>query len=69
MAKLLFIFFFFSFSFLLSWTYYIEGSVGKCYITSVTQSQSHDRKVTVSHHMIGHIIGVRRKCTDYVVVV
>ena len=43
--------------------------MGKCYITSVTQSQSHDRKVTVSHHMIGHIIGVRRKCTDYVVVV
>ena len=24
------------FSFLLSWTYYTEGSVGKCHITSVT---------------------------------
>jgi len=43
MAKSLFIFLFFSFSFLLAWTYYIEGSTGKCYITSVTQSQSHDR--------------------------
>jgi len=44
MAKLLSIFLFFSFLFLffLSWTYYTEGSVGKCYVTSVTQS--HDRK-------------------------
>ena len=44
MAKLLSIFLFFSFSFLLSWTYYTEGSAGKCHITSVTQSRSHDRK-------------------------
>ena len=43
MAKSLFIFLFFSFSFLLSWTYYTEGSVKKCHVTSVTQSQSHDR--------------------------
>jgi len=28
--------YFFSFSFLLSWTYYTEGSAGKCHITSVT---------------------------------
>jgi len=28
--------YFFSFSFLLSWTYYTEGSVGKCHVTSVT---------------------------------
>ena len=44
MAKSLSIFLFFSFSFLLSWTYYTEGSVGKCHITSVTQPRSHDRK-------------------------
>jgi len=37
-------FFSFSFSFLLSWTYYTEGSVGKCHVTSVTQSWSHNRK-------------------------
>ena len=30
--------YFFSFS----WTYNTEGSVGRCHITSVTQSQSHD---------------------------
>jgi len=36
MAKLLFIFLFFSFSFLLFWTYYTEGSAGKCHITSIT---------------------------------
>jgi len=53
-AKLLFIFLFFSFSFLLSWTYYTEGSAGKCHVTSVTKSQSHDRKVTVSYHMMSH---------------
>jgi len=29
-------FFSFSFSFLLSWTYYTEGSAGKCHVTSVT---------------------------------
>ena len=40
----LYFFFFFSFSFLLSWTYYTEGSVEKHHITSVTQPQSHDRK-------------------------
>jgi len=28
--------YFFSFLFLLSWTYYTEGSAGKCHITSVT---------------------------------
>ena len=28
--------YFFSFLFLLSWTYYTEGSVGKCHVTSVT---------------------------------
>jgi len=71
-AKLLFIFLFFSFSFLLSWTYYTEGSAGKCYITSVTVSQSHDRK-SQHHitwcHMIGHMIGMGKKCTDHVVVV
>jgi len=37
-AKLLFIFLFFSFSFLLSWTYYTEGSVGKCHITVTVTS-------------------------------
>jgi len=42
--------FLFLFLFLfLSWTYYIEESAGKCYITSVTQSQSHDRKS--QHHI------------------
>jgi len=43
--KLLFIFSFLFFSFLLSWTYYTEKSVEKCYITSVT-SHSH---ITGSH--------------------
>ena len=33
--------YFLFFSFLLSWTYYIEGSVGKYHVTSVTQSHSH----------------------------
>ena len=28
--------YFFSFFFLLSWTYYIEGSAEKCHVTSVT---------------------------------
>ena len=28
--------YFFSFLFLLSWTYYTEGSAGKCHVTSVT---------------------------------
>ena len=37
------------FSFLLSWTYYTEGSVGKCHVTSVTWSWSHDRKS--QHHI------------------
>jgi len=41
MAKSLFIFLF-----LLSWTYYTEESMGKCHVTSVTQSQS--------HHMMSH---------------
>jgi len=31
-----YLYFFFSFSFLLSWTYYTEESVGKCHVTSVT---------------------------------
>jgi len=43
MAKSLFIFLFFSF---LSWTYYIEGSVGKYHVISVT---SHDRHGKVVH--------------------
>ena len=43
--------YFFSFLFFLSWTYYTEGSVGKCHVTSVIQSQSQDRK---SHHMMSH---------------
>ena len=43
MAKSLFIFSFL-FLFFLSWTYYTEGSAGKYHVTSVTQSQSHDRK-------------------------
>jgi len=46
MAKLLFIFLFFSFPFFLSWTYYIEGSAGKCYAISITWSWS--------HHMMSH---------------
>ena len=37
------------FSFLLSWTYYTEGSVGKCHVTSVIWSWSHDRKS--QHHI------------------
>jgi len=41
-------FFFFSFLFLLSWTYYTEGSTGKCHVTSIT---SHD--ITMMGHMIG----------------
>ena len=49
MAKPLSIFLFFSFSFLLSWTYYTEGSAGKCHVTSVTQPT-----VTASHHMMSH---------------
>jgi len=61
MAKSLSIFLFFSFSFLLSWTYYTEESAGKCHVTSVTQSQSHDRK-SQHHitwcHMMSHMIGV-----------
>ena len=46
MAKSLFIFLFFSFLFLSSWTYYTEGSVGKCHITW--------QEVTASHHMTSH---------------
>ena len=56
MAKSLSIFLFFSF--LLSWTYYTEGSVGKCHITSVTWSWSHDRKsqrhITLMSHNESH---------------
>ena len=47
MAKLLFIFLFFSF--LLSWTYYTEGSAGKCHITSQSHDMSHDRHGKVVH--------------------
>ena len=43
--------YFFSFLFLLSWTYYTEGSVGKCHITSVTVTW---QEVTASHYMISH---------------
>ena len=50
MAKLLFIFLFFSFSFSLSWTYYTEGSVEKCHVTSVTShDESHDRCGKIVH--------------------
>ena len=28
--------------------------MGKCYIISVTQSQSHDKKSQHSHHMMSH---------------
>jgi len=42
-------FFFFSFLFLLSWTYYIEGSMGKYYVISITSQE-----VIVSHHMTSH---------------
>ena len=45
-------FFSFLFLFLLSQTYYTEGNVGKYCITSVTQSQSHDRRS--QHHMMSH---------------
>ena len=45
-TKSLFIFLFFSFLLLLSWTYYTEGSVGKCHITR--------QEVIVSHHMMPH---------------
>jgi len=45
----------FIFSFLLSWTYYTEGSVGKCHITSV---MSH---MTGSHSVISHD-GSHDKC-------
>ena len=49
MAKLLFIFLFFSF--LLSWTYYTEGSAEKCYITSVTVTW---QEVTMSCCVTSH---------------
>ena len=55
--------YFFSFPFLLSWTYYTEGSAGKCHITSVTQSHhmmSHDR----SHDRHGK--EVHRPCSSSV---
>jgi len=42
--------YFFSFFFLLSWTYYIEGSTEKYHITSVILSQSYDRRS--QHHII-----------------
>jgi len=58
-------FFFFSFLFLLSWIYYTKGSTGKCYVTSVTQSQS--------HHMMSHDKShdrhgkeVHRPCSSYI---
>jgi len=51
MAKSLFIFLFF---FFLSWTYYTEGSVGKCYITSITSTTVIWQEVTVSYHMMSH---------------
>ena len=55
--------YFFSFLFLLSWTYYIEGSVGKGHVTSVTVTwqevtASHDR----SHDRHGKI--VHRPCNS-----
>ena len=46
-----FFFFFFSFLFLLPWTYYTEGSAGKCHVTSVTHSHSH---MTGSHNITSH---------------
>ena len=45
--------YFLFFSFLLSWTYYIEGSAGKCHITSGTSHKS--------HHMMSHD-GSHDKC-------
>ena len=48
-AKSLFIFLFFYF--ILSWTYYTEGSTGRCHITSVTVTW---QEVTLSHHMGSH---------------
>ena len=46
--------YFFSFLFLLSWTHYIEGSVGKCHIVTVSyymtsHNGSHDRHGKVMH--------------------
>jgi len=52
-AKSLFIFLFFFFPFLLSWTYYTEGSTGKCYVTSVTITVTW-QEVTASHYMMSH---------------
>jgi len=49
-TKSLFIFPFLFLSFLLSWTYYIEESAGKCHITSVT-SYSH---ITRTHSVTSH---------------
>jgi len=63
MAKLLFIFLFFSFLFLLSWTYYTKESMGKCHITSVTQSQSHHMtSQDGSHDRHGKV--VHRPCSS-----
>jgi len=67
MAKSIFIISFLFFSFLLSWTYYIEGSMGKCHITVTWQ------EVTVLHHIMSHDGShdrhgkvVHRPCSNYI---
>ena len=66
-AKSLFIFLFL---FLLSWIYYIEGSTGKCHVTSVTVTW---QEVTAWHHMMSydglydrHGKVVHRPCSSYI---
>jgi len=57
----------FIFSFFLSWTYYIEESIEKCYITSVMSHMIGSHSITShdgSHDKCGKV--VHRPCSGYI---
>jgi len=67
--------YFFSFLFLLSWTYYTEGSAGKCHVTSVIGKKVTVtwQEVTMLHHITSHDRShdrcgetVHRPCSSYI---